>query len=197
MHVLAQAQHLLLATAASTYHSKMQSPLVVHGGTDAIIALALRGAYYQHGENHGKPVFKKTQAPGEDCDVMCYFWDGHDNPSHAGWWFGPTVGDDRTWAYNSAAWKSLPPRVGWSVPWNTPVDPTFHLSGAGVGVCPTCGEIASDGCWQQMCKTHCRQTLMRCDRHDAPQQLAQDRLSRRERAPRKRGGKLKKAAASR
>merc|ERR1711920_1064299 len=60
-------------------------------------------------------------------DVMIYFWDQRDGPSFSGWWFGPKIGGDQVWAYHSSQAMS-PPKGGWKVPYDGPVDPTFVIS---------------------------------------------------------------------
>merc|ERR1711862_814009 len=58
---------------------------------------------------------------------MIYFWDQRDGPSFSGWWFGPKIGGDQVWAYH-AAQAATPPKSGWKVPYDGPVDPTFIIS---------------------------------------------------------------------
>ncbi|CAK0883943.1 unnamed protein product [Prorocentrum cordatum] len=77
--------------------------------------------------NHGKPTYKKdTQVNG--LDVMLYFWDERDGKAFSGWWFGPKVGGDQVWAYHPRN-IATPPKSGWKVPYDGPVDPTLAIAG--------------------------------------------------------------------
>jgi len=64
-------------------------------------------------------------------DVLVYYWDDRDGPNFCGWWFGPKVGGDQVWAYNSERGMA-PPTTGWRVPYDGPVDMTFVVSPAQV-----------------------------------------------------------------
>merc|ERR1712190_500885 len=100
----------------------------VTGCTHATVGTIVRGTFTLAGENHGKPAWKKdSQVNG--LDVMVYFWDQRDGPSFSGWWFGPKIGGDQVWAYH-AAQTQTPPKSGWRVPYDGPVDSTFVLSKA-------------------------------------------------------------------
>ena len=107
--------------------------LRVSGCVDATIGAGVRGDYNPVGQHHGKPVYKKTEQV-DSLDVICYFWDGHDEPTYRGWWFAPGIGNDfRIWAFNPQL-SNLPPRIGWKVA-SCEVDDTMVLSGEGVGQC--------------------------------------------------------------
>jgi len=80
-----------------------------------------------HSENHQRPVYKKEAAPGT-MDVLIYFWDERDGPNFCGWWFGPQVGGDQVWAYNSSR-TMTPPASGWKVPYDGPLDPMLQVAG--------------------------------------------------------------------
>ena len=168
--------------------------LFVAGCLHLVIGNFLRGSYNEVGHNHGWPVYKKTE-PADGVEVFCYYWNGHDEPTFRGWWFGPAVGSAATWAFNSQP-SNVPPRVGWKVPYNEAVDDTLVISGEGVGKCSSqaCRENAADYCANAMCGTQCAQVGNYCSRHQCPWQQAQNQLSRAERAPRRRGGKGKQGA---
>ena len=48
-------------------------------------------------------MYKKNEpvANNPTLDVLIYFWDERDGANFCGWWFGPKVGGDQVWAYNS------------------------------------------------------------------------------------------------
>jgi len=71
-------------------------------------------------------VFRKTEQVN-GLDVLVYYWDDRDGPNFCGWWFGPKVGGDQVWAYNSER-AMTPPTTGWRVPYDGPVDSTFVVS---------------------------------------------------------------------
>merc|ERR1719247_2771347 len=101
--------------------------LIVTGCTHATVGGIVRGSFQLHGENHGKPTYKKDgQVNG--LDVMSYYWDERDGPGFCGWWFGPKVGGDQVWAYHTDKMAGMPPQNGWKVPYDGPVDPTFVIS---------------------------------------------------------------------
>ena len=169
----------------------------VTGSNHPVVGPIIRGEYQNVGTHHGKPVFKKTEQV-DGVDVCFYFWDGADYPQYCGWWVGPSVGHPSSWAFKDAAWKQMPPRIGWRIPYNASIDESVKLSGAGIGQCcyvsstgERCPENAADDCKQEMCGTHCDWTGKHCRRHEGQWQQAQDALTRAERAPRRRGGKRK------
>merc|ERR1712113_999073 len=55
--------------------------------------------------------------------------DQRDGPCFSGWRFGPKIGGDQVWAYH-ASQAQTPPKSGWKVPYDGPVDSTFILSKA-------------------------------------------------------------------
>merc|ERR1712014_431654 len=61
-------------------------------------------------------------------DVMVYFWDDRDGAKFGGWWFGPKVGGDQVWAYHPDKSAQTPPKNGWKVPYDGPVDATFVIT---------------------------------------------------------------------
>ena len=63
-------------------------------------------------------------------DVLIYFWDERDGANFCGWWFGPKVGGDQVWAYNSER-SATPPSSGWRVPYDGSVDTSFAISTGG------------------------------------------------------------------
>merc|ERR1719247_1779762 len=101
--------------------------LIVTGCTHATVGGIVRGTFQLHGENHGKPTYKKDgQVNG--LDVMSYYWDERDGPGFCGWWFGPKVGGDQVWAYHTDKQATMPPQTGWKVPYDGPVDATFNIA---------------------------------------------------------------------
>jgi len=101
--------------------------LEVTGCQHPTVAEIVIGSYTLFGENHGKPAYKKdTLVKG--VQVLLYYWDARDGPIFSGWWFGPKVGGDEVWAHNPDAAAPAPPRNGWKVPCNGPVDPTFAVA---------------------------------------------------------------------
>ena len=85
-------------------------------------------------ENHGRPVYKKNEvvANNPTLDVLIYFWDERDGANFCGWWFGPKVGGDQVWAYNSER-SATPPATGWRVPYDGAVDPSFVIQAQAYG----------------------------------------------------------------
>merc|ERR1719379_2426248 len=68
-------------------------------------------------------------AEGRDnVSVLIYFWDDRDGPSFGGWWFGPKIGGDQVWAYHPDKTSQTPPKSGWKVPYDGPVDATMILT---------------------------------------------------------------------
>lgn len=106
----------------------MQS-IVVHGCQHSTVGPTIRGTFYKTGDNHGKPAYKRdVQVNG--FDVMLYFWDDRDGPAFSGWWFGPAIGGDQVWAYHGAKQLTSPPKHGWKVPYDGPVDETLRIEAA-------------------------------------------------------------------
>lgn len=78
-------------------------PLIVSGCQNPTISEIVKGTYFRHGSNHGKPVYKKKQeevTDDDDLDVLIYFWDDRDGEENCGWWFSPSVGGEMVWAYH-------------------------------------------------------------------------------------------------
>jgi len=90
--------------------------------TDDIGIQTLVGDYADKGENHGKRFYQKIQKiPGhEDIKVFLYYWDTRDGADFSGWWFGDQVGGTQVWARCPAS-TPTPPRIGWKVPWDSPI----------------------------------------------------------------------------
>lgn len=107
-----------------------QGPLSVAGCADPTVGNIVRGTFNLMTENHGRPVYKKSEvvANNPTLDVLIYFWDERDGANFCGWWFGPKVGGDQVWAYNSGR-SATPPSTGWRVPYDGSVDPSFVISG--------------------------------------------------------------------
>lgn len=88
----------------------------VQGCSHPIVSPIVNGSFVRSSENHGagpwshshsllrggKPVYKKTVQTKDKVDVLIYFWDDVQNPTFCGWWFGPEVGAEQVWAYNSS-----------------------------------------------------------------------------------------------
>jgi len=88
----------------------------------------ISGTYAAHGENHGKPVFKNTQATASVPDLFLYFWDERDGQHQSGWYVGYSIGGTSDClAFINASNEPNPPCTGWQVPFCGPVDPTFKL----------------------------------------------------------------------
>eukprot|EP00930_Biecheleria_cincta_P031706 TRINITY_DN2199_c0_g2_i1.p1 TRINITY_DN2199_c0_g2~~TRINITY_DN2199_c0_g2_i1.p1 ORF type:complete len:1014 (-),score=340.09 TRINITY_DN2199_c0_g2_i1:171-3212(-) len=101
--------------------------IAVQGCTHATVGGIVRGSFTANGQNHGRPTYKKDQQVN-GLDVQLYFWDERDGPNFSGWWFGPKVGGDQVWAYHPSKDAMTPPKTGWKVPYDGPVDQTFVIS---------------------------------------------------------------------
>eukprot|EP00927_Polykrikos_kofoidii_P036136 TRINITY_DN3053_c0_g1_i1.p1 TRINITY_DN3053_c0_g1~~TRINITY_DN3053_c0_g1_i1.p1 ORF type:complete len:928 (-),score=242.72 TRINITY_DN3053_c0_g1_i1:226-3009(-) len=118
-----------------------QVTLTCTGCTNPKVSDIIKGAFTESGSNHGKPVYKK-EGGQRNVTILIYFWDDRDGPMFTGWWFGPKVGGDQVWAFNSEASSPVPPASGWKVPYDGPVDNTLQLvsgtspASRGVGVVP-------------------------------------------------------------
>ena len=77
---------------------------MVSGCVNKTISEIVKGTYFRHGTNHGKPVYKKkpddTPDDDDDLDVLIYYWDERDGEENCGWWFSPSVGGEMVWAYH-------------------------------------------------------------------------------------------------
>ncbi|CAE7247072.1 ACC1 [Symbiodinium sp. CCMP2592] len=102
--------------------------IVVSGCSHAVVGNIVNGSYVRTAENHGKPVYKKTEQTKDGVDVHIYFWDDKQNPTFCGWWFGPRVGAEEVWAYNPGRMLGTAPLGGWKVPYDGPVDTNFTIS---------------------------------------------------------------------
>ncbi|CAK9035823.1 unnamed protein product [Durusdinium trenchii] len=100
--------------------------LSVTGCTHTTVGGIVRGNFTANGQNHGRPTYKKD-AQVNGLDVL-YYWDDRDGASFCGWWFGPKVGGDQVWAYHPSSTAMTPPKTGWKVPYDGPVDNSFLIS---------------------------------------------------------------------
>lgn len=105
------------------------SKLIVSGCQNETVAGIVRGEYVAASENHGRPVFRRTEQ-SNNMDVLIYFWDDRDGASFSGWWFGPAVGGDQVWAYSPDK-SMVPPSSQWRVPYDGPVDASFSVQVVG------------------------------------------------------------------
>jgi len=95
--------------------------LTVDGCQHASVRDIIHGTYSVHSQNHGKVVFRRSVLYN-NLDVLIYFWDGRDGADMSGWWFAPSVGGEQVWAHNPAPGTEVPPRSGWRVPHDGPLD---------------------------------------------------------------------------
>lgn len=100
----------------------------VTGCTHSTVGGIVRGSFTLHGENHGKPAYKRDQQVNS-LDVMLYYWDERDGAAFCGWWFGPKIGGDQVWAYHPSRTAATAPKSGWKVPYDGPIDPTLIITG--------------------------------------------------------------------
>jgi len=114
--------------------------LTVRGCADSVVKNIVRGTFCPFSANHCRPVYKSNdyKSNAGNIEVMLYFWDERDGPSLSGWWLSPVVGGDQVWAYNGDRGMT-PPRSGWRVPHDGPVDPTFEII-VHAGVAKGCGK---------------------------------------------------------
>merc|ERR1711920_1149512 len=117
------------AVAASAPGGAIRT-LSCSGCQNATVSSNIKGSYTQSGMNHQKPVFKRDGPIGQH-GVLIYFWDDRNGPTFHGWWFGPAVGGDEVWAFNSNATSPTPPLTGWQVPWDGNIDQTLRLTVGG------------------------------------------------------------------
>lgn len=101
--------------------------ITVQGCGHPVVGSIVNGSFIRNGENHGKPTYKKTEQTKDGVDVLIYFWNDTANPTFCGWWFGPEVGAEQVWAFNSSRLATAP-LSGWKVPYDGPVDPGFHIA---------------------------------------------------------------------
>eukprot|EP00930_Biecheleria_cincta_P017958 TRINITY_DN1412_c0_g2_i1.p1 TRINITY_DN1412_c0_g2~~TRINITY_DN1412_c0_g2_i1.p1 ORF type:complete len:1136 (-),score=315.33 TRINITY_DN1412_c0_g2_i1:134-3208(-) len=103
-------------------------PLHVSGCSNDTVSNIIAGMYKSTESNHGKPVYKKE---GGSVTVLIYYWDDRDGSTFNGWWFGPKVGGDQVWAYNSSNLGRdhvMPPTGSWKVPWDGKIDDRLKIS---------------------------------------------------------------------
>eukprot|EP00928_Gymnodinium_smaydae_P016845 TRINITY_DN16376_c0_g1_i2.p1 TRINITY_DN16376_c0_g1~~TRINITY_DN16376_c0_g1_i2.p1 ORF type:complete len:1086 (-),score=275.43 TRINITY_DN16376_c0_g1_i2:89-3049(-) len=98
--------------------------LSVSGGRNSTVSNIIKGEFEATSSNHNRPVYTKLTGT---LTVLIYFWDDRDGPNFSGWWFGPKVGGDQVWAYNTST-SPVPPASNWRVPWDGPVDDSLRLS---------------------------------------------------------------------
>eukprot|EP00403_Amphidinium_massartii_P021773 CAMPEP_0178399264 /NCGR_PEP_ID=MMETSP0689_2-20121128/15192_1 /TAXON_ID=160604 /ORGANISM="Amphidinium massartii, Strain CS-259" /LENGTH=1213 /DNA_ID=CAMNT_0020020039 /DNA_START=145 /DNA_END=3785 /DNA_ORIENTATION=- len=100
--------------------------ILVSGCQHGLVGSIVNGSFQRISHNHGRPVYKKdSQSNG--LDVMIYFWDDRDGADFCGWWFGPKVGGDQVWAYHAHQPMDAPPRTGWQVPYDGPVEKSMTV----------------------------------------------------------------------
>jgi len=100
--------------------------LTVTGCKDQVVGPIIRGTYVLHSSNHDKPVYRNfEQWEVKSLSIMLYYWDGRDGLDFSGWWFGPEVGGERTWAHHPDSTADRPPPTGWKCPFDGEVDPTL------------------------------------------------------------------------
>eukprot|EP00930_Biecheleria_cincta_P059693 TRINITY_DN45414_c0_g1_i1.p1 TRINITY_DN45414_c0_g1~~TRINITY_DN45414_c0_g1_i1.p1 ORF type:complete len:758 (+),score=88.11 TRINITY_DN45414_c0_g1_i1:60-2333(+) len=96
--------------------------------TDATVSDVIEGVYFWEGVNHGRPVYKRL-SKGGTADVVIFFWDDRNGPTHAGWWFGPEIGWSHAgWAHYGGTMGSIPPTSGWKVPPDGVVDEKLKVA---------------------------------------------------------------------
>mmetsp|Transcript_51412 Transcript_51412/g.161598 ORF Transcript_51412/g.161598 Transcript_51412/m.161598 type:complete len:1046 (+) Transcript_51412:165-3302(+) len=115
------------AAGGARQSSRPRDRLRVSGCQNETVAGIICGDFLRTAENHAKPVYRRD-AQVNGLDVMLYFWDERDGPSFCGWWFGPKIGGDQVWAYHPSRTATTPPKSGWKVPYDGPVDPTLVVS---------------------------------------------------------------------
>ena len=102
---------------------QLDVPLIVSGCQNQTISDIVKGSYFRHGSNHGKPVYKKKQEEvpddDDDLDVLIYFWDDRDGDENCGWWFSPSVGGEMVWAYHPSRKAFRGPGWGCPVKWRS------------------------------------------------------------------------------
>eukprot|EP00746_Dinoflagellata_sp_MGD_P166820 gnl/MRDRNA2_/MRDRNA2_96984_c0_seq1.p1 gnl/MRDRNA2_/MRDRNA2_96984_c0~~gnl/MRDRNA2_/MRDRNA2_96984_c0_seq1.p1 ORF type:complete len:916 (+),score=241.58 gnl/MRDRNA2_/MRDRNA2_96984_c0_seq1:87-2834(+) len=118
-----------LANPHSLRPEEPEVSLDVSACSDPAVSQIVQGKYTRSGENHGKPIFKKTEKSiGAPDGVLIYFWDTRDGRQNAGWWFGPQVGGEQVWSHNENISSSLPPSIGWKIPFDGPVDAVMKVT---------------------------------------------------------------------
>lgn len=108
-------------------------PLIVSGCQNPTISDIVKGTYFRHGSNHGKPVYKKKLeevSDDDDLDVLIYYWDDRDGEENCGWWFSPSVGGEMVWAFHPSRKATTPPPAEWNVPHDGPIDKSFSVTAA-------------------------------------------------------------------
>eukprot|EP00913_Durusdinium_trenchii_P001334 g1232.t1 len=116
-------------------HMSSEAQITVSGCTHTNVGPIVRGNYILSGSNHDKPAYKKEQQVS-GLDVMLYYWDERDGVAFSGWWFGPKIGGDQVWAYQPTRANQTPPRSGWKVPYDGPVDNSLCLAPKGGAMSP-------------------------------------------------------------
>lgn len=105
-----------------------ETHIAVSGCSHSIVGPIVNGCFIKSGENHSKPVYKKTEKTKDDMDVLLYYWHDPKSLSFCGWWFGPVVGGEQVWAFQPSRNVQTPPVSGWKVPYDGPVDETFVIN---------------------------------------------------------------------
>eukprot|EP00438_Fugacium_kawagutii_P024547 Skav223327 [mRNA] locus=scaffold200:121597:124778:+ [translate_table: standard] len=81
--------------------------ITVSGCAHPVVGSIVNGSFIRSGENHGKPVYKKTEQTKDGVDVLIYFWNDTANPTFCR--------------------LATAPLSGWKVPYDGPVDPQFQI----------------------------------------------------------------------
>jgi hypothetical protein len=96
--------------------------VLVTGCSDPQTASGVHGEYEICGANHDRPAFKSIDY-GQGFESFIYFWDDRDGPAFTGWWIGPSLGGQDAWVrHPGVPSERWPPRSGWLVPHDGPVD---------------------------------------------------------------------------
>ncbi|CAJ1377459.1 unnamed protein product [Effrenium voratum] len=164
----------------------------VTGCTHSTVGGIVRGSFTASGQNHGRPTYKKdTQVNG--LDVQLYYWDDRDGASFCGWWFGPKVGGDQVWAYHPSSTAMTPPKGGWKVPYDGPVDHSFAISAAqppaaqaatapGAAAGATAATAAQYAVYQQQLQQYQQQQQAYQQQQDQQTQMQQQMIAQQQKA---------------
>lgn len=119
-----------LEHASPAVSGAFEPTLYVHGTASQIFARVVAGLYAPEGTTPcGRPIYKKRGARGSAA-VFLFYWPNEDSSGSGGWWFSPSLDwDDPGWARHedSLEASATPPRKGWRVPPDGPVDSTLHV----------------------------------------------------------------------
>lgn len=90
-------------------------------------AANVEGTYVVHGENHGRPMYKRSAGVGWDVAFL-YYWDGRDHAAYTGWWLASQVGGEESFMFNTNAQASVPPECGWKATQDSITDSSFVIT---------------------------------------------------------------------